>query len=170
MKEQQFLRQIQKTESESKHEVRRLQDKYDSMLLSRQREWERKLEELEERLGRAQDESEEARRKHERLEKEKWELRKQIEDQQKNHDKHIQQMEKVIEQMKNDIRDRERETASVEIRENYGKQELTREIKDRDEVISKLKEEIQTLSSKLDTLQKDQQSLREQNLLLKATV
>ena len=50
MKEQQFLRQVQKLEADSRKEARRLQDKHEALLKARQREWERTFEEVEDKM------------------------------------------------------------------------------------------------------------------------
>ena len=50
MKEEQFLRQVQKTESQAKNDTKRYSEKYESMMHSRQREYDRKLEELEDKI------------------------------------------------------------------------------------------------------------------------
>jgi tellurite resistance protein len=75
MKEEQFLRQVHKLESQTKSESKRLQERYESMMHTRQRENERTLQELEEKLSRSQDESDDYRKKSERLEKQVWELK-----------------------------------------------------------------------------------------------
>lgn len=59
MKEQQFLRQVHKLESEAKKDLQRLVDKHENNVRARDRENEKAIEELEERLLRAQDEAEE---------------------------------------------------------------------------------------------------------------
>lgn len=48
---------------------------------TRQRDFDRKVEEYEEKLNRVQDECEEYRRKYEKIEKLNWDMRKQIDDQ-----------------------------------------------------------------------------------------
>lgn len=50
------------------------------MMHSRQREYERKLDELEDKLNRAQDEAEDFRKKYEKIEKVNWDQRKQLDD------------------------------------------------------------------------------------------
>jgi hypothetical protein len=68
LKEEQFMRLIHKTESEAKAEVRKTQLKYESQLTTRQRDMERRIEDLEDKLSHSQDESEETRLKCERFE------------------------------------------------------------------------------------------------------
>jgi len=75
MKEQQFIRQIHKVEADARKEAARLQERHDSNLSSKTREFERTIEELEERLNRQQDENEDLRRKVDRLERTSWEHR-----------------------------------------------------------------------------------------------
>jgi hypothetical protein len=50
------------------------------MLHSRQRENERRSEELDEKLNRAHDEVDELRRKHERIDRINWDQKRQLED------------------------------------------------------------------------------------------
>ena len=52
-----------------------MQDKHESALTTVKREYERALEEIEDRLTRSQDEADDLRRKCERLEKREWEHR-----------------------------------------------------------------------------------------------
>ena len=53
MKEEQFLRQVHKLENGAKTDAKRLQEKYETMMLARQRESERAIQELEDKLTRA---------------------------------------------------------------------------------------------------------------------
>lgn len=56
LKEEQFLRQIQKNETEKKQEAQRLNQKLTGQMHSRKREFEQKLEETEDKLYMLQDE------------------------------------------------------------------------------------------------------------------
>ena len=51
LKEEQFVRQVHKAESTQKSEVKRAQDKYDSMLHARQRDMLARVEDLEDKLN-----------------------------------------------------------------------------------------------------------------------
>jgi hypothetical protein len=50
MKEQQFLRQIHKIEGEARKEAQRLTEKHEGAMSTRVREYERTIEEVEDRL------------------------------------------------------------------------------------------------------------------------
>ncbi len=91
------------------------------MLHSRQRDFDRKVEELEDKLNRVQDECDEYRRKYERLEKINWDQRRQIEEHGKKEDKQSVHYERMIEQLKLEIREKERDKASVEVTLGYEK-------------------------------------------------
>ena len=52
-----------------------MQEKYDSMLHYRVREFERNLAEIEDKLTRSQDENDELRRKSEKIERQAWEYK-----------------------------------------------------------------------------------------------
>jgi molecular chaperone GrpE (heat shock protein) len=49
--------------------LKRQQEKYESMMHSRARDYERKIEELEDKLNRSQDECDDYKRKYERVDK-----------------------------------------------------------------------------------------------------
>jgi len=63
------LSQIHKVETETKQEVKRAHTRFESQLLSRTRDMERRIEDLEDKLNHAYDEGEEVRSKNERLER-----------------------------------------------------------------------------------------------------
>ena len=64
-----------------------MQEKYDSMLHYRVREFERNLAEIEDKLTRSQDENDELRRKSEKIERQAWEYKHQIDDRGKREEK-----------------------------------------------------------------------------------
>lgn len=140
------------------------------MIQARSRDWDRRLEEGEEKLNRAQDESEEQRRRADRVEKLNWELRKQIEEQGKSHERQQQQLEKVLEGVKNEVREKEREIGGVEVREGYAKQELLRGLQEQRERYQEIKEELEKLKKDLEDKGQEIARIREENILLKATV
>ena len=80
MKEEEFLRQVHKLDSEQKADAKRLQERYESMMASRNRENERSLQELEDKLTHAQDECDEHKRNCDRLQKQVWEYKRDSED------------------------------------------------------------------------------------------
>ena len=53
-------------------------EKHEGQVQSRKRDYERKLEELEERLSRTADDADTHKRKNERLDRENYELKKQV--------------------------------------------------------------------------------------------
>lgn len=69
MKEEQFLRTVHKQETSQKSELKRTQERFESMMHARLRESERKYEEMEDRLNRVQDEADDYRLKAEKLDK-----------------------------------------------------------------------------------------------------
>jgi hypothetical protein len=69
LKEEQFLSQIHKIETESKQEVKRAQTRFESQLLTRTRDMERRIEDVEDKLNHSQDEGEEIRSTNERLQR-----------------------------------------------------------------------------------------------------
>lgn len=69
LKEEQFVRQVQKAESTQKQEVAKQSQIYESKMQSRQRDMRKAIEDLEDKLSQAQDESDEHRSKFERLDK-----------------------------------------------------------------------------------------------------
>lgn len=75
LKEQQFLRQVHKLEGDLRKETARLTERHNAQLTVKTREWERTIEEIEERYVRTQDENEDLRRKITNLERSLHELR-----------------------------------------------------------------------------------------------
>ncbi len=88
------------------------------------REWERAIEELEERYVRAQDENEDLRRKAQNLDRSLSELRQHAGDHDKREQRQVEQYERVIEGLRADLREKERELSNVELRETFAKQDL----------------------------------------------
>ena len=91
LKEEQFLSQIHKVETETKQEVKRAHTRFESQLLSRTRDMERRIEDLEDKLNHAYDEGEEVRSKNERLERIVNDQKTQIEQAQRKEDSIIAQ-------------------------------------------------------------------------------
>jgi len=69
------LRQVHKLESDLRKETQRLQERHEAQMSVKTREWERAIEEIEERYVRTQDENEDLRRKINNLERAVQELR-----------------------------------------------------------------------------------------------
>ena len=68
MKEEQFIRQVQKAEATQKAEVKKATITYEQKLTARSRDMERRVEDLEDKLNSALDEAEVLRSKVQRLE------------------------------------------------------------------------------------------------------
>ena len=137
MKEQQFLRQIHKIEGEAKRDAQRLSDKHESALSTRVREFDRTTEEIEDRLQRSLDEGDELRRKSERAERQAWEVRQQLEQNGKSEERLREQYDRAIESLRNELREKERDLSNLEMRESFAKQDLTRDVKEREDVVKK---------------------------------
>ena len=72
--------------------------------------------------------------------------------------------------MKNELRERERDAANNDIKEGYAKQELIRDIKDREEREKKLLEELDKKRKDNEDRSKAIDKMKEEMLILKATV
>jgi len=68
LKEEQFIRQVQKAEATQKAEVKKATITYEQKLTARSRDMERRVEDLEDKLNSALDEAEVLRSKVQRLE------------------------------------------------------------------------------------------------------
>lgn len=93
------------------------------------REWERAIEELEERYVRSQDENEDLRRKAQNLDRSLSELRQHAGDHDKREQRQVEQYERVIEGLRADLREKERELSNVELRETFAKQDLAQSLR-----------------------------------------
>jgi len=99
-------------------------------MMSRKRDFKKKLEEIEDRLGRASDDADTHRRKNERLSRENFDLQKQVDTYVQKEDRTITQYEKIMDQLKSEIKDKERQCHTIETREAYARQELSQKNKD----------------------------------------
>lgn len=124
LKEEQFLRQIQKHETEKKSDVLRVNQKLTSQMQSRKREYDQKLEDIEDKLYLAQDEKDNMKRQTERIDRENHDLKKQVDTFIAKEDRTIQQYEKVIDQLKAEIKDKERQCHTIEAQSHLAKLEL----------------------------------------------
>ena len=106
------------------------------------REWERTIEEIEERYIRAQDENEDLRRKITNLERSLHELRQHAGDHDKREQRQVEQYERVIEGLRADLREKERELSNVELRETFAKQDLAQTLRQEQESVKKLNEDL----------------------------
>ena len=124
LKEEQFLRQIQKSETNSKNDMRRHTERVEAQSQAKKREFDRKLDEYEERISTLGDEKESAVRRLERAERENQDLKRQVDQFISKEDRTIAQYEKIMDQLKAEIKDKERQCHAIETREAYAKQEL----------------------------------------------
>ena len=106
------------------------------------REWERTIEEIEERYIRTQDENEDLRRKITNLERSLHELRQHAGDHDKREQRQVEQYERVIEGLRADLREKERELSNVELRETFAKQDLAQTLRQEQESVKKLNEDL----------------------------
>lgn len=106
------------------------------------KEWERTIEEIEERYIRTQDENEDLRRKITNLERSLHELRQHAGDHDKREQRQVEQYERVIEGLRADLREKERELSNVELRETFAKQDLAQTLRQEQESVKKLNEDL----------------------------
>ena len=119
---------MHKAESTQKAEVKKCQERYESKLNSRQRDMERRIEDLEDKLNSAQDEAEEMRSKAVRLENLNHSQRQSLEEKQRKEDRLIMQYDKLLESLRAEIKDKEREAHAIETRGAYSKQEVVKQL------------------------------------------
>ena len=148
MKEQQFVRQLQKVESEARRDIQRVKERAEAERVNKEREWQRTSEEIEERMQRALDENEDMRRKVDRAAKEGWERARAQEEAAKREERQREQYERIVEGLRADVREKDREIANVELRENFKKEEMAREVRELKEHLKKLEEEFEKEVSK----------------------
>jgi colicin import membrane protein len=142
LKEQQFVKQVHKVESEARREAQVARDKVEAERAERVREVERVVEEYEERLARARDEAEEMRRRMDRAERAEEETRRTKEEAAKRDEKRGEQYERILEGLRADVREKDRELANMELRENFKKEELAREVRELQDKLKKLTEDV----------------------------
>lgn len=87
------------------------------------------------------DENEDLRRRVERTERVAWEQRRAAEEASKREERQGEQYERVLEGLRADVREKDREVANVELRENFKKEELSREVREAKELAKKVAEE-----------------------------
>ena len=97
---------------------------------SRKRDFERKIEELEDRIGTLAEESDIHSRKNERLTRENQDLKRQVDTFLSKEDRTIAQYEKIMDQLKSEIKDKERHCHTIETTEAYARQETSQKYKD----------------------------------------
>lgn len=136
------MRQVQKLETDGRREVEKVKERAETERITREREHDRALEEMDERLNRLMDENEDLRRKVERIERNAWEHRQQAETLAKREERQAEQYERIVEGLRVDVREKDREIANIELKENFKKEELAREIKELQSTIKKISEDI----------------------------
>lgn len=75
---------------------------------ARKRDFDKKIEDLDERMSRASDDSDTHKRKNEKLSRENNDLKKQVDTFIQKEDRTILQYEKIMDQLKSEIKDKER--------------------------------------------------------------
>jgi len=110
--------------------MKRVSERLEQQLHSRKREFEKKLEETEDRLYLLHDDVENMKRVNEKLERENHDLKKQVDTFIAKEDRTIQQYEKIIEQLKAEVKDKERQCHTIEVREAFARQELAIKLKE----------------------------------------
>lgn len=80
LKEEQFVRQIQKSESTQKQETAKLSAVFESKMVTRQRDMTRAMEDIEDKLQNALSESDESRARSEKLDKLNQSMRQSLEE------------------------------------------------------------------------------------------
>ena len=170
LKEEQFVRQIHKAESTQKQETAKQAQIYESKMQTRQRDMNRAVEDLEDKMNSALDEAEEMRAKADKLEKLNQAQKLSLEEKQRKEDRLILQYDKLLEQLRAEIKEKERELHAEETRGAYAKQEV---LKNMQEVELKLEFQAEKLHSKESeylVLKSDMDKMKEQNLMLKAAI
>jgi TolA-binding protein len=124
LKEEQFIRCVQKTEATQKAEIKKAAVTFEQKLQARSRDMERKVEDLEDKLNSTQDEAEELRSKVNRLESLNQSQRQSLEEWQRKEDRLILQYDKLLDGLRSEIRDKEREAHALETRWAQSKQEV----------------------------------------------
>ena len=84
------------------------------------------VEDLEDKLNTALDDSEDLRSKSEQLEKLNHSQRQSLEEKQRKEDRLIMQYDKLLEQLRNEIKEKERELHAQDTRGAYAKQEVVK--------------------------------------------
>ena len=128
------------------------------------------IEDLQDKLNAALDESDEMRSKAERLEKLNHSQRQSLEEKQRKEDRLIMQYDKLLEQLRSEIKEKERELHAQDTRGAYAKQEVVKQLQ---EVQLKLEFSQEKLSAKESSYLvqgSELQRLKEENLMLKASV
>lgn len=97
LKEEQFVRQVHKAETVQKQENAKQVQIYESKMQSRQRDMRKAIEDLEDKLSSAQDDSDENRAKAERLDKLNQSQRQSLEENSRKEERLILQYDKLME-------------------------------------------------------------------------
>ena len=170
LKEEQFVRQVQKSETTQKQEVAKQTQIYESKMQSRQRDMRRAIEDLEDKLSAAQNEADEARSKAERLDKLHQSQRQSLEENQRKEERLILQYDKLIDQLRNEIKEKERELHAGETRGAYAKQEVVKQLQELQLKMDFQTEKLGQRESEIMILKNDVDRAKQENLMLKAAV
>lgn len=88
---------------------------------ARKRDFDKKIEDLEERMTRAADDADTYKRKNEILTRDNQDLKNQVDIFIQKEDRTILQYEKIMDQLKSEIKDKERQCHTIETREAYAR-------------------------------------------------
>ena len=130
----------------------------------------RALEDLEDKLTQAQNESDDNRSKAERLDKLNQSQRQSLEENQRKQEHLILQFDKLIEQLRAEIKDKERELHAQETRAAYSKQEVVKQMQEIQLKMEFEHEKLGQRDSQIMILKNDVDRMKEENLMLKAAV
>ena len=170
LKEEQFVRQVQKSETTQKQEVAKQTQIYESKMQSRQRDMRRAIEDLEDKLNAAQNEADESRSKAERLDKLNQSQRQSLEENQRKEERLILQYDKLIDQLRNEIKEKERELHAQDTRGAYAKQEVVKQLQELQLKMDFQTEKLGQRDSEIMILKNDVDRAKQENLMLKAAV
>ena len=170
LKEEQFVRQVQKSETTQKQEVAKQTQIYESKMQSRQRDMRRAIEDLEDKLNAAQNEADESRSKAERLDKLNQSQRQSLEENQRKEERLILQYDKLIDQLRNEIKEKERELHAQDTRGAYVKQEVVKQLQELQLKMDFQTEKLGQRDSEIMILKNDVDRAKQENLMLKAAV
>ena len=97
---------------------------------ARQRDMRKAIEDLEDKLSSAQDESDEQRSRADKLDKLNQSQRQSLEENHRKEERLILQYDKLIEQLRAEIKEKERELHAQDTRASYSKQEVVKQMQE----------------------------------------
>jgi predicted RNase H-like nuclease (RuvC/YqgF family) len=100
---------VHKADSQSKQEVKQLVEKHESVLAARRRDFEERVEEMEEKMLRARDEAESSRRTNERLQRQVDDLRREVDLLVAREERSASSFQSLVDRLRVELKERERE-------------------------------------------------------------